>query len=84
MFKPFVYVRTSRNIQIIVSDIQYRPAYEKCVNRLTLYLNPNCISGGGDIGKCDAKICEKCLRSHHNNTALIVKKISLFGLSHDK
>ena len=49
MFKPFVYVRTSRNIQIIVSDIQYRPAYEKCVNRLTLYLNPNCISGGGGI-----------------------------------
>ena len=31
---------------------------------------------GGQIGPCDAKTSEKCLGSHHNNTALI-KQISL-------
>ena len=35
-----------------------------------LYNNPNLIGGGGHIEPYDAKISEKCLCSHHINTAL--------------
>ena len=34
-------------------------------------VNPNCYGGGGGIEPRNAKISEKCLYSHHNNTVLI-------------
>ena len=50
-------------------------------NLCKFFVNPNHIRGGGggdgQFEQCGVKISEKCLSSHHINTALI-KQISLF------
>ena len=59
----------------ISSKLQYSCT---CIGKLS----PNCISGGGWGGGgrhdklCDAKISEKRLCSHQNNTALIKKNLN--------
>ena len=55
--------------------------WEQAASAASLILtNPYCIwgRGGGQIFPCDAKISEKCLCSHHHNTALM-KQIFLFN-----